>query len=445
MKFLPARNLLFLASLTVLSSPFAAAQARSDTRTPDKMPTPEEMKNPPKTWIDKDTGHRITRLTDEPNSASFYFNVNGYTPDGTEMVYTIPDGINVLNLKTHATRNIVKGHVRTMEVGHKTPSIFYIKADDDAIYKTNVDTGETKMLAKVPPRGRVITVNADETLAAGTYDEIDVPNQQYGSNGGKATASAGKQTTSQTSPLDQPANKGEMMERRLAARIPLVLFTIDLTGNGKITPLLHSTDWVNHLLFSPTDPTLLMYCHEGPWQKVDRIWTIRTDGSQNQLMHQRTMPGEIAGHEFWGKDGETIYYDLQTPKGEDFWLASVNVMTKARIWYHLQRDEWSIHFNVTKDATLFTGDGGDPRQVAKAKNGEWIYLFRPEILTTNGITDKNWPTPGVFHSERLVNMSKHNYTLEPNVSFTPDSKMVIFRSNMFGPTYVFGVDVEKAQ
>ncbi len=149
--------------------------------------------------------------------------------------------------------------------------------------------------------------------------------------------------------------------------------------------------------------------------------------------------------QFWGKDGETLWYDLQTPRGEDFWLASLNVQTKARTWYHLQRDEWSIHFNVNKDATLFTGDGGDPRQVAKAKDGEWIYLFRPQIFKTDGLTNKDWPTPGVLHSERLVNMSKHNYTLEPNVSFTPDGSMVIFRSNMFGPTYVFGVDVKKEQ
>lgn len=438
------RHVLLCVSLALLPY-LSLAQARQDTRSPDKMPTPEELKNPPKTWIDKDTGHRVTRLTDEPGSASFYFNVNGYTPDGTEMVYTTPDGINVLNLKTHATRSVVKGKVRTMEVGHKTPSIFYIKNPENAIYKTDLNTGETKMLAKVPHLGRVITVNADETLAAGTYDEVDRPNEQFGSNGGRAASSGSPQTSSQTSPLEQAANKGEMMERRLAARIPLVLFTIDLTGSGKVTSLLHSTDWVNHLLFSPTDPTLLMYCHEGPWQKVDRIWTIRTDGTQNQLMHQRIMPGEIAGHEFWGKDGETLWYDLQTPKGEDFWLASLNLKTKERLWYHLQRDEWSIHFNVNKGATLFTGDGGDPRQVAKAKDGEWIYLFHPEILKTNGITNPAWPIPGVLHAERLVNMSKHNYTLEPNVSFTPDSKMVIFRSNMFGPTYVFGVDVEKAQ
>jgi oligogalacturonide lyase len=41
-------------------------------------------------------------------------------------------------------------------------------------------------------------------------------------------------------------------------------------------------------------------------------------------------------------------------------------------------------------------------------------------------------------------MSKHQYRLEPNVSFTPDQNWVIFRSNMFGDTYVFAVEVAKA-
>ena len=45
--------------------------------------------------------------------------------------------------------------------------------------------------------------------------------------------------------------------------------------------------------------------------------------------------------------------------------------------------------------------------------------------------------------ERLVNLSKHNYALEPNPTFTPDQKLVIFASNMFGPAYVFGVEVAK--
>ena len=45
---------------------------------------------PPKTWVDKDTGHRVWRVSDEPNSGAFYFNVNAYTPDNKQMVYNSP-------------------------------------------------------------------------------------------------------------------------------------------------------------------------------------------------------------------------------------------------------------------------------------------------------------------------------------------------------------------
>jgi oligogalacturonide lyase len=153
---------------------------------------------------------------------------------------------------------------------------------------------------------------------------------------------------------------------------------------------------------------------------------------------------EIAGHEFWGQDGKTIWYDWQTPKGEDFWLAGYNLETGKRTAYHMQRNEWSIHFNVSSDGKLFCGDGGDPGQVAHAPDGEWIYLFHPEIKQGDGMNEPGFVQPGVFHAERLVNMSKHEYHLEPNVSFTPDQKWIIFRSNMFGPTYVFAVEVAKS-
>ena len=41
-------------------------------------------------------------------------------------------------------------------------------------------------------------------------------------------------------------------------------------------------------------------------------------------------------------------------------------------------------------------------------------------------------------------MSHHNYHLEPNVRFSPNKKLIIFTSNMFGPSYVFGVEVQNA-
>ena len=58
---------------------------------------------------------------------------------------------------------------------------------------------------------------------------------------------------------------------------------------------------------------------------------------------------------------------------------------------------------------------------------------------------KNLIKTGVLKSERLVDLSKHNYNLEPNVTFTPDGKWIVFRSNMHGPTHVYAVEVEKSR
>ena len=391
-------------------------------------------KAPPKSWIDPDTGHRVVRLTEEPDSASLYFNQNGYTADGKEMVYTTPDGISVLDLKTFAARKVVSGKVRIIVTGHKTQNVYYIR--DGVVCSTDVDSGVTREIAKLPPNGTVATVNADETLLAGTYTVGTMAgNNAYG--GGAPQVQAPQR-------LDQPTNKGQMMEERLAAKLLMGLFVIN-TKTGEVKTIHGATDWLNHLEFSPTDPTLLMFCHEGPWHKVDRIWTMRTDGSHITKIHNRTMAMEIFGHEFWAVDGKTIWYDLQTPRGEVFWLAGYNVESGERTWFHLERNEWSIHFNVTRDAKAFCGDGGDEGQVAHAKDGKWIYLFRAERLPNRGLEDKNFVNPGVFHAEKLVNMSKHNYRLEPNVSFTPDEKWVVFRSNMFGPSYAFAVEIAKAQ
>jgi oligogalacturonide lyase len=415
------RSMATLAMMTTL----VCGTVPLSSQTPSQTTSAGEI---PNAWIDPDTGHRIVRLTREPGSASLYFNQNGYTADGKSMIYTTPAGISALDLESHSARPVVEGRVRVIVTGRKNNQVYYLK--EGAVYSTDVYTGATRRIAAVPPRGSISTVNADESLLAGTYIEGD--GQDYNPN-----------RPQQPQQLDQPPNKGQMMEERLAARLPMALFTINIkTGDTKV--ILKSTDWLNHLEFSPTDPTLLMLCHEGPWHKVERIWTLRTDGSQLTKIHNRTMAMEIFGHEFWSADGKTIWYDLQTPRGEDFWLAGANIETGEKTWYHLQRNEWSIHFNVSRDGSLIAGDGGDEGQVARAKDGKWIYLFRPELIPNRGIQDKNFVNPGVLRAERLVNMSKHQYKLEPNVSFTPDQKWVIFRSNMFGATYVFAVEVAKA-
>jgi len=394
----------------------------------------------PREWIDPDTGHRVVRLSDEPGSQSLYFHQHAYSPDGKNLLISTPTGVSAIDLKTRTIEKVIDGRVSLLMTGRKTGRAYYVK--DGTVYAADSGTKTSRAIAKVPAHGSVVTVNADETLLAGTITEGSVPDEPPPP--ASTSTSLGTNSRGQLGRDNYPG-KGSMMERRLAARLPMQLFVVD-TGTGEMKTILRSTDWLNHVQFSPTDPALLLFCHEGPWHKVDRTWTIRTDGTGLTQIHHRTMNMEIEGHEFFSADGRTIWYDLQTPRSEVFWLAGYELATGKRTWYHLERSEWSVHFNQSPDGTLFAGDGGGPSSVAAPGNGQWIYLFRPGLVPDR--TDGGLPhsadliQPGILRAEKLVNLARHDYSLEPNVTFTPDGQWVVFRSNMFGPTHVFAVEVK---
>ncbi len=371
--------------------------------------------DPPREWVEPATGHRVMRLSDEPGTASLYFHQNPYTAKGDKIVVTTANGLATIDLQTRAIAALAPGRGGKLVVGRKTRQAYYVVGD--TAYAADLDTRVVREI-KTDPRlrtGSGFGLSADETLLAGSYVE----------EGGEAPAAP---ATAPSNPLLIPEAQEASLEARWLARRPMALYTLDVK-TGEIKTIYRSTDWLNHVQMSPTDPALIMYCHEGPWHKVDRIWTIRTDGSQRQLMHTRTMDMEIAGHEFFSADGKTIWYDLQTPKSQVFWLAGVEIATGKRTRYSVEREHWSVHFNQSPDGTMFAGDGGGPNSVAAPGNGQWIYLFRP--------------ANGKLVAEKLVDLAKHNYRLEPNVTFTPDGKRIVFRSNMHGDTHVYAVDVAK--
>ncbi len=417
---------------------------------------------PPREWIDPDTGHRVVRLSDEPNSSSLYFNYNGYTPQGDKLLISTPGGIATVDLKTRALKLVVpvKGPFRLLFTGRKTRQVYYQTAATGAsldrvgaktIFAADIDTGKVRKVADIP-YGDIQTINADETLlggvetdpaaTAGALRYFQQRDARFDQADYRATWPDGR-------PMTYAESKEVRMNERLDSNIPMKIFVVD-TRTGKQRTVREATDWLNHLQFSPTDPNVLMFCHEGPWHKVDRLWLMRVDQPDAAPipLHKRTMNMEIAGHEWFSADGKTIWYDLQTPRGEDFWVAGYEIATGKRNWYHLDRNQWSVHFNSSPDGTLFAGDGGDDEMVAHAPDGKYLYLFRPEgIPDVAGIKAPNAGAlihPGVLRAEKLVNMKTHDYRLEPNVNFTPDGKWIVFRSNMFGSTQVFAVEVAKA-
>lgn len=429
----------------------AAAPAAAQTPAPPRPAGP-----PPRDWVDPRTGHRIVRLSPDGGGGKLYFYKNSFTPQGDLMAMSVPEGIAVVDLKTRALRTLVRDtRADLMFTARRSRTLFYSVSDPgDAqpmerprtIFAVDIDSGRTRRIGRIP-NGQLNSLNADDTLMLGfvAYNSkplqpgvADPRNRRFGQAEYAATGPDGK-------PLNFAKAKGVRMLERWAARYPMEMFTLDVrTGERRV---IHRTnEWIGHTQFSPTDPDRLIFCHEGPWDRVDRMWTMRADGSDLRKTHQRTMNFEIFGHEWFGSDGREVYYDLQTPRGQVFWIASVDLATGRRIYRLVDRDDWGVHFNRSMDGSLFASDGGDADMVAHAKDGKWLSLLRPDALPDADPTtfSDDMITVQTLRRERLVDLSGHDYRLEPNLTFTPDGRWIAFVSNMHGANHVYAVEVAKA-
>ncbi|MDX9882650.1 MAG: oligogalacturonate lyase family protein [Prolixibacteraceae bacterium] len=383
----------------------------------------------PQEWIDKDTGHKVVRLTvDGKEKHSFYFHNNPFLEaqngakgkmifygraDQNMQLFSVDMGTYHMNQITD--KSLIADDLIEI-VGKKGRQVYY--QCNDSVFATDVDNLQTKLIFVFPDsiQAQINSINADETLLAGkflTRKDVEIYDKI----------------------IKQNLSRGERFVALYEAKLPHSLFTVQIK-TGEFKKIHTEKAMLNHIQFSPTDPGLLMFSHEGPWSQVDRIWTININGDLPRLMHKRTMENEIAGHEFFSPDGKWIWFDLQIPQGERFYLSGVNVLTDEVKRYKLTRNEWSVHYTISPDQKLFAGDGGDPTQVAKAGDGMWIYLFHPEEDS--------------LRSERLVNMKNHNYRTsygrflsEPNVHFSPDGKWVIFRANFDGYSDIYAVETAK--
>lgn len=385
-----------------------AAHAQDVLATGAQTPMPAE-------WIDRDTGHRVVRLSGPTGPISnWYFHNNPFVDDARMVFDNVVDGVHqvfTLDINTRKTEQLTfdAAPKRLLPlIAHATHEILY--QSGDTIYALRADSKQTRKLITLPAgmRGGVATISADGTQLAGSFaapEQAEI-NRKY-------------------------PKKSDFFDRIYDAHLLNSIFTIDVkTGVMKVVHA--ENNWLGHVQFSPTDPAILMFCHEGPWHKVDRIWRYNLADGTTTSMHARSMPMEIAGHEFFAPDGRSIWFDLQKPRGQTFYLAGADVQTGAPVGsYQMTADEWSIHYAMAPDKSVFAGDGGDPTQVAHAANGMWIHALHPDGAR--------------FRGERLVNMKGHDYrALEPNVHFSPDGKWVIFGGTFEGRKETYAVEVAKS-
>ena len=409
---LPNKISLFVVFGVVLL--FGGSSLSADSPQPTRATIPDEFKDP-------DTSANIRHLSTVPNDDSgvIYFTQDCITPDsryalvryldpsaghtaGRMYRYDFNSG-ELLKLTDRMTKNQV--------MASRSGNLYYTGDNDRAIYATNIFDLQTRKVADMPANvlcSGSLTVNADETLVVGT--------------GGLLSEHANEPVL--TTAPNHGATFGDTFNRHDTN----LLISVE-TRTGKFTELQRINTWLGHAQFSPTDPKLLMYCHEGPWEKVDRIWTLRIgDGTAPQPVLKRTEDNEIAGHEFWSSDGSVVWYDhnfRHTP-GKQF-LEGKNLSTGEITRYPITSPFSSIHYVQSPDGRFFVADGGTvkghPEQQA-------MFILVPEH--------------GQLRAIKLCSMARNNYTdAEPNPHLTPDQHRAIFSATFSGTPQAYAIEMPR--
>jgi oligogalacturonide lyase len=181
------------------------------------------------------------------------------------------------------------------------------------------------------------------------------------------------------------------------------------TETGEAETLLEENHWIGHVNASPTQPQLLTYCHEGPWDEVDnRVWGLESDSGRSWPI----VPAEAGarvGHEYWFADGLHLGYHGKTGDGTAF-FGSVRFdntdHVESAFPYHSQH----IH---SRDLNLIVGDGTRDK---------------PELLL--------WRyRNGAFEPPRVLaehHGAAHVQITHVHPRFSPDGKHVLYTSDASG-------------
>lgn len=204
-----------------------------------------------------------------------------------------------------------------------------------------------------------------------------------------------------------------------AAKPHCRIIALDL-ASGSTELLWEEQAWIGHVNASPTDPDLLTFCHEGPWNKVDhRIWLLRAGADEPQQLATHRADGGI-GHEYWFADGQHVGYhgwrdDLPDLIGRVAIADGQATETLSPIATQSTRPTRHI---FSHDHRLVVSDAHDDLLTLWRWTGE-DYEARP--LATHR---------GSFHSQRL----------HVHARFTPDGSQVLYTSDRSGYGQVYLAD-----
>ncbi len=222
------------------------------------------------------------------------------------------------------------------------------------------------------------------------------------------------------------------MHERYYQHPPSVVMRID-TQSGAAVAAWGETTWISHVLIHPTQPHLIVFCHEGGGTCVDqRMWIVNLNDMQMRkaapLYPQH--PGESCVHEYFTQQGDVGFqYTLDRPEGKREEYNAYIRPDGTWIRQYLFPGQRPGHIQSNSDNSLVVGDRAYLSPDDK-EGGKYMSL----MTHVNGqvqIRRLAW------HGASWLTQNSHGHP-----SFSPDDRWVIYNSDAEKADNVYMADVQ---
>jgi len=219
---------------------------------------------------------------------------------------------------------------------------------------------------------------------------------------------------------------------RFYRRPASVVMRVRTDGSGA-EALWGEREWISHVSVSPTDPDIVVFCHEGPWHLVQRLSVVRASTHEVwPLLVQRPYL-DRSGHEYFTASGRLVtqWSTRETPSSPQwtYYNALVDPSGENLEMYRYDGAQ-PTHMQTSPDESLFVGDGCNLPDVSDGRG--MMALIRHEgdraILQPLCRHDTSW-------------LTQHSH---PHPVFSPDGSSVLFNSDREGRSNVYLVRIPGA-
>lgn len=314
-----------------------------------------------RTYTDEKSGAQITQLTNQGINYHFYFTENSFDLDGKTIYFLSNrehEGTEICNL---FKMDLDSGEMVQLtddplgvEVGRitKTPDgeyVAYVTGSQLRLYNTK--TGENKLLHE--EKNHMLLQNLS----------FSCDKQWIGFNRNEDVDAL----------PDGGPNYAGFKEKMFATKDGRVS-VIRLDGS-EFHDVFRDTHWLSHFQFSPDNPDIAMFCHEGPWNYVQqRIWMINMNTGDIWPCFRQT-EDDCVGHEFWAQNGDVIFdnrrggHDGTISNSKSQVYASEHVSAEipyfgfahkdGKVYRKINMPFYCNHYFANGDLSMFAGDAVD--------------------------------------------------------------------------------------